>query len=224
MIDRGANGDLQNELSLWLAEYEIRLPPDQVEQLQRYCQLLWQWNKKINLTRHTDYQQFVARDIVDSLHLADLLLPNESVLDVGTGGGMPGILLAILRPDLSVSLCESIGKKVRAVASMVDELGLSVALIEGRAEVILEDTPFDTLVARAVGPLPRMLKWFQPHWQSIGRLLAVKGPNWVAERKEARERGLLRDLELRKAAEYKTPGADTDNVILKIWHKSRSEL
>ena len=110
-----------------LAAEGIALEPAQVELLDRYRRLLWEWNEKMNLTRHTTMEKFVTRDVVDSLQLAQLLEQGERVLDVGTGGGVPGVILAIVRPDLKVSLCESTQKKARAVEEMVAELGLPVA-------------------------------------------------------------------------------------------------
>src|SRR6187401_3195731 len=94
----------EETLSAALARHGLTLPAEQVAQLDRYCRLLWEWNDKLNLTRHTDYEKFVSRDLIDSLELAKLLRPGEEVLDVGTGGGVPGIVLAILRPDLKVTL------------------------------------------------------------------------------------------------------------------------
>src|SRR5438034_11828161 len=91
-----------------LARHGIELPDDQVAALDRYCKRLWDWNERLNLTRHTTYEKFVARDVVDSLQLANLLEPKERVLDVGTGGGVAGAVIAILRPDLKVSLCDSV--------------------------------------------------------------------------------------------------------------------
>lgn len=120
-----------------LAKSEVVLPEDQVVQLDRYCQMLWQWNAKINLTRHESYEKFVSRDLVDSLAFAQFLQPGETVLDVGTGGGVPGVVLAIVRPDLKISLCESVGKKARAVAEMVGQLKLNVPVYSSRAEEIL---------------------------------------------------------------------------------------
>ena len=98
-------------------------------------------------------EKFVDRDVVDSYQLSQLLEQGERVLDVGTGGGVPGVVLAILRPDLSVSLCESTQKKARAVEAIVSELGLRVPVFPNRAEEVLEITTFDTLVARALAPL-----------------------------------------------------------------------
>lgn len=202
-----------------LNRHKIKLPDDQIAQLDQYCQLLWDWNTRLNLTRHTNYDKFVSRDVVDSLQLAALLDENEEVLDVGTGGGVPGIILAILRPDLRLSLSESVGKKAKAVDAIVEEMKLPVAFFQGRAEDVLGDFRFTSLVARAVGPLWKMLKWFEPHWLYIGKLLAVKGPKWLDERLEAKERGLLRKVELRKVASYPVAGNDGESVILKIWPK-----
>ena len=107
------------------------------------------------------------------------------MLDVGTGGGVPGVVLAILRPDLTVSLCESTQKKARAVEAMVGELGLPIPVFATRAEEVLEITTFDTLVARALAPLHKVLTWLRPHWDAFDRLLLIKGPSWVEERAEA---------------------------------------
>ena len=134
-----------------------KLTAEQVEQLDHYRRLLWSWNERMNLTRHTTLEKFVGRDVFDSYQLSQLLNADERVLDVGTGGGVPGVVLAILRPDLSVSLCESTQKKARAVEAMVGELGLSVPVFATRAEEVLEITTFDTLVARALRAAAKVL-------------------------------------------------------------------
>jgi len=206
-----------------LAKYEIELPRDCVERLDQFCQLLWDWNQKLNLTRHTDLDTFISRDLTDSLQLAQLLSANENTLDIGSGGGVPGVVLAVIRPDLKISLSESVGKKAAALETIVRELNLPTPVHHRRAEHVLEDAHYDVLVARAVGPLWKMLKWFEPHWKSIGRLLAIKGPRWVEERGEARHRGYLQSLQLRRAVSYSMPGTDSESVILKIWPKARPE-
>jgi 16S rRNA (guanine527-N7)-methyltransferase len=185
-----------------LVRHEIQLPSQTVAALGRYCQLLWQWNEKLNLTRHLNYEQFVSRDVVDSIELANHLVASEEVLDVGSGGGVPGVILALLRPDVHVSLCESVGKKAKALEAMVGEVGLSMPVYHERAEHVLERRSFGTLTVRAVGPLWKLLKWLAPHWDSIGRILLVKGQTWVAERAEARHRGCLRGVRLRRLTTY----------------------
>jgi len=217
------NDPTSDTLQAALARYGLELPEDQLAQLDRYCRLLWDWNEKLNLTRHTDYDKFAGRDVLDSVQLSRLLEPGEEVLDVGSGGGVPGISLAIIRPDLQVSLSESIGKKAQVLDAMARELDLPTPIYHSRAEDLLEDFRFDALIARAVGPLWKMCTWFAPHWHAFGRLLAIKGPRWVEERREARERGLLRHVELRKAAVYRMPGTEADSVILKLRAKSSDE-
>ena len=208
-------------LTAALARHHIELPPPQVALLSRYCECLWDWNAKINLTRHTDFEKFVARDLIDSLAFARFLQPNEKALDVGSGGGVPGVVLAIVRDDLDLSLCESIGKKARALADIVERLGLKTPVIHARAEDVLAQQRFDTLIVRAVAKLKRLLEWFQPHWNAFDRLLVLKGPTWLAERGEARHYGLLNDLALRKLATYPLPGTESESALLQICRKDR---
>ncbi len=210
-----------DNLAAAMARHGIELPGPQVDLLERYCELLWEYNAKINLTRHTNYEIFVARDLVDSLAFAEFLRSGEKILDVGTGGGVPGVVLAIVRSDLDVVLCESVGKKARAVAEIVGRLGLKVPVFHGRAEEFLADRKTNTLVIRAVAQLPKLLNWFQPHWDSFDRMLLLTGPSWVGQRGEARHHGLLRNLALRKLASYPLPGTKSQSVLLQICQKGK---
>lgn len=203
--------------------FGIEIDDAALKGVDRYVKLLWDFNERINLTRHTDYSKFAARDLLDCVQLAALLHDGEEILDVGSGGGVPGVVLAILRPNLQISICDSVGKKAKVLKEIVKELDLPVAVYDQRAESLLEDLRFDAVTARAVGPMAKMLKWFQPHWLSIGRLLLIKGPKWLDERGEARHYGLLNGLECRKAAEYPMPGSESSSVIIKIWPKGASE-
>ena len=211
-------------LAAALTRHAIELEPEQIAALDRYCQILWEWNAKMNLTRHTDYEKFVARDVVDSLAFSQFIEPDELVLDVGTGGGVPGVVLAIARPDLSVELCESVAKRARAVREIVEAIPLSAAVHHARAETLLEENNYyDVLVVRAVAPLPKLLGWFAPYWGRFRRLLVLKGPAWTEERHAARESGLLKGLELRRRLSYPLPGTDSESVLLEIWPSGTGE-
>ena len=227
MNDPNSNASEQNPddtLAAALVRHQIELPEDQLALLDRYVRLLWDWNEKLNLTRHTDYEKIVSRDVVDTQQLSKLVRAGETVLDVGSGGGVPGLVLAILRPDLKVHLTEATGKKARVLQQMIAELNVPADVFSTRAEKQLGQRRYDAVVVRAVGPLSELLTWFKPHWANIGRLLVFKGPKWVQERGDARHIGLLQGLELRKAAEYPLPGTESQSVILKIWPEKTAEL
>jgi 16S rRNA (guanine527-N7)-methyltransferase len=194
----------------------VQVTTEQLALLDHYRRLLWEWNERLNLTRHTTVEKFVGRDVVDSFQLAKLLGRGERVLDVGTGGGVPGVILTILRPDLSISLCESTQKKARAVEAIVADLRLDVSIYATRAEEVLEISTFDKLVARAIAGLPKVLHFLSPHWEAFDELLLIKGPSWESEWQEARRLGLTRGLELTTAAAYQTPETGADNVIVKV--------
>jgi 16S rRNA (guanine527-N7)-methyltransferase len=199
-----------------MAEHGIELAADRIALLDRYCTLVWEWNTRLNLTRHTDYQKFVTRDLVDSLAFSRFLAPGERVLDVGTGGGVPGVVLAILRPELPIALCESVGKRARAVSDIVARLGLSTPIHACRAEDLLAEMRFQTLLIRAVARLHRLLEWFRPRWDQFDRMLVLKGPAWIEERGEARHLGLLHGLALRKLASYPLIGTESESVLLQV--------
>ena len=205
-----------DNLAAALTRHHIELPSEQVARLEEYCRHLWDWNSKLNLTRHTDFEKFVTRDLADSLAFAQFLEQGETVLDVGTGGGVPGVVLAIVRDDLKIALCESIAKKANAVGEIVQKLALNAPVLHGRAEDLLAEHRYHTLVIRAVARLKKLLEWFRPHWSAFDRMLVLKGPGWVDERGEARHFGLLGGLSLRKLHSYPLPGTESESVLLEI--------
>lgn len=220
MNDHEATVD-DDTLAAALARHAIELPSGQIEHLDEYCRLLWDWNAKMNLTRHTTYEKFVARDVVDTLQLAERLELGDRVLDVGSGGGVPGIPLAIVRPDLQLTLTESVAKKARVLADMVEKLQLPLTARHGRAEDVLKEhsagrTAFEALIVRAVAPLEKLLRWFTPHAGQFDRLLVIKGPNWLEERAEARHVGVLKPFDLRKVAEWPLPDTEGQSVLLEL--------
>ena len=128
-----------------LAKFEIHLSEPQRAGVEAYCRLLWEWNERLNLTRHLDFETFVSGDVLDAVQLAELLTAGERVLDVGSGGGVPGILLGILRPDVQITLCDSIRKKTRALDDMVSQLALPITVQTSRVQDLLPKHAFDTL-------------------------------------------------------------------------------
>jgi 16S rRNA (guanine527-N7)-methyltransferase len=195
--------------------------PEATQRLAAYAASLWAWNERLNLTRHLDAEAFVCRDVADAAALAPHLANGERVLDVGTGGGVPGVILAILRPDLRVELCDSVAKKARAVGEIVREAGLTIPVHAATGQALAASRPagadrFDTLVVRAVAPLGTLLGWVDPVAGSSGRLLVVKGPRWEEERDDARFRGLTKRVTIRRIASWPIRGRDHESVLLEI--------
>ncbi|NDC63807.1 MAG: 16S rRNA (guanine(527)-N(7))-methyltransferase RsmG, partial [Planctomycetia bacterium] len=167
--------DLSRSIGDECARLGLAVPRESLPAVAAYASSLWSWNERLNLTRHTDVERFVSRDVADAAAIAPHLAHDERLLDVGTGGGVPGILLAILRPDLHVELAESVGKRARAVREILREIALEgrapIAVHEGAAQAVVAASGrrFDTLVVRAVAPLEKLLGWFEPLCDRYGR-------------------------------------------------------
>ncbi len=216
-----SDADLAATIVAAAARHGIAGAEENAARLAAYAASLWRWNERLNLTRHADPERFVARDLVDSAALAAHLARGERVLDVGTGGGVPGVLLAILRPDLRVELAESVAKKARAVTAILAEIGLAMPVHATAAQAVVAARTagpgrFDSLVVRAVAPLEKLLRWFEPLCGSYGRMLVVKGPRWEAEKAAARLRGLAKRVLVRRIAAWPIHGSDNESVLLEI--------
>jgi 16S rRNA (guanine527-N7)-methyltransferase len=194
----------------------IILSDSQAEACRSYCGALWDWNTRINLTRHTTLESFVNRDLLDSVRLIEHLAEGCTVLDVGSGGGVPGILAAILRPDLSVELCESVGKKAMALQDICDRLELPLVVHAQRVQELLDTHTWDVAVVRAVAATGRLIPWFARHWDRGGELLLIKGPRWQEELQAAQESGVMRNRRAELISEWESPGRDGASVLLRI--------
>jgi hypothetical protein len=133
------------------------------------------------------------------------------------------LVLAILRPDLMVSVCDSVAKKARVLDEIAGELGLPVTVHAARVQDVLGGEGYHTLTARGVAPLWKLMSWLGPHRASFGRLLVVKGPAWIEERAEARHRGTLKGFDLRREGEYTTPRTTAVSTILSVTPKAVSD-
>lgn len=163
------------------------LTPRQGELLSKYIDVLFEGNQQMNLTRIADREAAEVHHIGDALTLLPFIPPGpQRLADVGSGGGVPGIPLAIARPDVQVLLIESTKKKANFLARAARELGLqNVSVSDLRAEEAARDRglreSFDVVVARAVGTLNWLAEWCLPLVKKGGKMLAMKGPKAAEE-------------------------------------------
>lgn len=143
-----------------ISKYFQNLTEKQIAQFEKLKPVYEQWNAKINVISRKDMDLFYERHVLHSLAIAKVMpfLPDSEVLDVGTGGGFPGVPLAILFPQTKFTLVDSIGKKIKVVEEVCKEIDIkNVTAINSRVEQI--DKKFDFVVSRAVTQMPEFVKW-----------------------------------------------------------------
>lgn len=163
------------ELTLGARELGVELTEGQHTQLLAYLALLIKWNKAYNLTAVRDPDEMVSRHLLDSLSIMSFI-DGERWLDVGSGGGMPGIPMAILFPETKVTVLDSNGKKTRFLTQVKLELKLdNLEVIHSRAEAFQPEQPFTGIISRAFSSLEDFTQWTRHMGDTETRWLAMKG-------------------------------------------------
>ncbi len=153
----------------------LELDDAQCGKLVAHLDLLDEWGERMNLTAIRDRDQQLTKHVLDSLSVRPHLRGTR-IADIGSGAGFPGIPLAIVAPGLHFALIESVGKKCRFLEHVRDALGLpNVEVIQSRAEAHKPSMRYDTVLARAVGPIADLVRHAGPLVAGGGRLLAMKG-------------------------------------------------
>lgn len=186
---RGTAMTMLAQLEMGIAGLELALPDDAEAKLSAYLALLDKWNRVYNLTAVREIERMVSHHLLDSLAIVPYIEAGR-VLDVGSGGGLPGIPLAIARPELQVTLIDSVAKKTAFLLQAKAELGLeNVSVVTGRVETHQDATKFNTITSRAFSDLKELVTVTRHLLAPGGRWLAMKGlypheeiaalPDWV---------------------------------------------
>lgn len=162
---------------------------DRLETAERYAAILAGAGVEWGLIGPREVDRLWDRHILNSSALGELLVPDERIADIGSGAGLPGIPLALARPDVHVTLIEPLLRRSEFLREAVDELGLDVAVVRGRAEdseVRKSVGELDVVTSRAVASLDKLTRWSMPLLRVDGRMLALKGERAGAEIEEHR--------------------------------------
>ena len=170
----------------------IKAGGETISKFEKYMKMVLEWNEKVNLTAITDEEEFIKKHFIDSILCADFdeLKNAETIIDVGTGAGFPGVPLALIFPEKKFLLIDSLAKRVKIVDEIAKALEISnVALLHTRAEDLAHKKEyrekFDICVSRAVARLSILVEYCLPFVMTSGNFIAYKGPEVDEELKAA---------------------------------------
>lgn len=208
-----------------LAKYGLKLSDKQKEQFATYYNKLIEFNKKVNLTRITDKNEVYLKHFFDSitplLEFPDLFKGEKTLCDVGAGAGFPSLPIKILCPDLSITIVDSLGKRLKFLDELVNDLSLDkVTLVHSRAEDAGQNKDlrekFDLVTGRAVARMSVLSEYCLPLAQINGYLVALKGPKAQDELTEAKHAIEVLGGSVEEVKELTLPDTDDDRTLIVV--------
>jgi 16S rRNA (guanine527-N7)-methyltransferase len=197
-----------------LTDLHLEVTEAQQEQLLDYLALLHKWNHVYNLTSVRDPVQMMTLHLLDSLAAVPAFVGAKNVLDVGAGGGLPGIVLAITRPDMKVSMIDTVHKKTAFLTQVKVELGLAnVTVYTKKVQDLQVKTPFDVITSRAFADLSDFIEWSEHLLAEDGRFIALKGTAPQDERERLQER-LQGDWKVEDLQALRVPGLEAERHLV----------
>lgn len=212
-----------------LKELDIKLNDRQKQQFQKYYELLVEWNKVMNLTGITEYDEVNEKHFVDSLAIVKAVEIEKvkSVIDIGTGAGFPGIPLKIVYPQLHVVLLDSLNKRIKFLDTVIEELGLeNIDTLHGRAEDYAKKEEyreqFDLCVSRAVANLATLSEYCIPYIRVGGMFISYKSGNVDEELQQSKKAVNVFGGKIAETVKFQLPGTEIGRAFVKIEKEKRT--
>lgn len=205
------------------SEYSLLLTEEQITSFTQYFEMLIEWNEKMNLTAITDPTEVAVKHMIDSLSCYDeaIFKKGAKIIDVGTGAGFPGLPLKIFRPDLKLTLFDSLNKRILFLKEVAHKLGINdIEFIHSRAEDGGRNKQhreqYDIVVSRAVARLSVLSELCLPFVTVGGFFIALKGSQYSQEIKESTSALRLLGGEIAKIENIKLPGLDDVRAVVYV--------
>lgn len=214
---------IEKKLCERMSAFGITLTDEMQRQFDRYFELLVEWNKVMNLTGITDYDEVNEKHFLDSLAVVRVLdlSGTDRVIDIGTGAGFPGIPLKIVFPHLHVTLLDSLNKRIRFLGHVAEELQLAdVELLHGRAEDFAKKKEYretyDLCVSRAVANLAILSEYCLPYVKENGYFIPYKSGEIEEELDASKKAVSLLGGKIETIEKFTLPGTDIGRSLVKI--------
>lgn len=203
------------------SKIEINLNNEQIKKFLVYKELLKEWNKKINLTAITEDNEIILKHFIDSLTILKYVKDNDKVIDVGTGAGFPGIPIKIVKENISLTLLDSLNKRLIFLADIIEKNKLkNVEVVHGRAEEIAINKKYrekyDIATARAVANLTTLSELCMPFVKLNGIFVCMKGNNIETEIKESENAIKILGGKIENIEKVVLPESDIERNIIII--------
>ena len=212
--------EFKDELIIQAKKIDVILDEEQIQKFYKYMELLLEWNEKINLTAIVEPRDVILKHFVDSLTICKELQKNKTLADIGTGAGFPGIPVKILRPDLDITLIDSLNKRVNFLTMVIEALKLEkIVALHGRIEDFGKNKKyrekFDYVTSRAVANLSTLSEYMIPLIKIGGKCICMKGSNIDEELKNAEKAVKTLGGKIEKVDTFLLPDTDMGrNIIL----------
>lgn len=215
-----------DEFKVEVEKLGIKVTDDEINKLEKYADLLKEWNEKINLTAITEKEQVFLKHFYDSLTLVKIidLTKVDSLCDLGTGAGFPGVVLKIFFPNLKLTLVDALNKRINFLDIVVKELNLeNVTLVHSRAEEYGKQHRecFDVVTARALSSFPILLEYSASLLKTHGHLIAMRGLNDSFAGINALK---VLNLKINNILEFKLPFEESNRTLVDVVKIDKTSL